>query len=420
MKKRIILLACTLTLTTTFYAQEEEHDSVHLLEQRTQALEKQINKLKQFKFSGYIQTQFQSGEEFSSLKVGSNNVNGENRFNRLGIRRGRFKMEYEKNIVTGVLQLDATEKGLGIKDIYIAIKDPWIGRNSFKAGVFNRPFGYEVSYSSSRRESPERATINTTLFPEERDLGVMLTLQASENSPLHFLKLETALIGGNGIKLDMDNRMDFIAHLSANKTFKETTKLSGGLSYYLGSTYQGSTSVFKIDGKQFIEDKDPSNLATFAKREYFGFDLQFETTTAWGKTKIFGEYLFGTQPGNDNNSKSPNYSTLPTEDTYIRNFNGYYITFVQDFGNSPLSIVAKYDVYDPNTKASKNEIGLNNTGKGDITYTSVGGGLLWRINNDLRLTAYFDWIENETSTNLNGFEKDITDDVFSLRLQYKF
>lgn len=417
--RKIILLSYALVLSTTFYAQQGELDPIQKLEQRTEVLEKQIKILSQFKISGYIQTQFQSGEEFSSLKVGSSKAETEDTYNRFGVRRGRIKMEYEKNLVSGVVQLDATEKGLGLKDVYITVKDPWTGRNSLKAGVFNRPFGYEVSYSSSRRESPERATINTTLFPEERDLGVMMTFQTSKNSPLNFLKLETALIGGNGIKIDTDSRKDFIAHLSANKSF-ENLQLSGGISYYLGSVYQTTTSVFKMDGKQFIEDKDTKNLGAFAKREYYGIDLQLETTTTWGKTKLYGEYLFGTQPGNDNNSKSPNYSTLPTEDTYIRKFNGYYITFVQDLGKAPLAIVAKYDVYNPNTKVSKNEIGLNNTGKGDIAYTSIGGGLLWRINNDLRLSAYFDWIENETSSNLKGYEKDLADNVFSLRLQYKF
>lgn len=416
----MILLGCVLTLSTTFYAQQQETDSIQQLDQRMQSLEKEIRTLKQFKFSGYIQTQFQWGEKSASLKVGNGNTDVNQGFNRFGIRRGRFKTEYEKGIASGVFQIDLTEKGLGLKDAYISIKDPWVGSNSLKVGVFNRPFGYEVSYSSSRRESPERATVITTLFPEERDLGVMITLQAPKSSSLDFLKLETALIAGNGIKLDMDNRKDFIAHLSANKNFKEKMKLGGGISYYLGSTYQGSTSIFKMSGKEFIEYNDSANFGAFAKREYFGFDLQFEATTKLGKTKLFGEYLFGIQPGNNSSSKSPNYSTLPTSDTYIRNFNGYYITFVQDLGNIPLSVVAKYDFYDPNTKVAKNEIGVNRTGKGDIAYTTIGGGLLWQVNNNLRLTAYFDWINNERSSNLNGFEKDITDNVFTLRLQYKF
>lgn len=79
-----------------------------------------------------------------------------------------------------------------------------------------------------------------------------------------------------------------------------------------------------MDGKEFIEYTDFSNFGTLAKQEYFGLDIQFEATTKWGKTKLYGEHLFETQPGNSNSSISPNYSTLPADNTYIRNFNGYY------------------------------------------------------------------------------------------------
>ena len=55
-----------------------------------------------------------------------------------------------------------------------------------------------------------------------------------------------------------------------------------------------------------------------------------------------------------------------------------------------------------------------------IAYHTIGVGLLWKINNSLRLTAYYDVVRNEKSINLSGYNKDIKDDVFTLRLQYKF
>lgn len=60
-----------------------------------------------------------------------------------------------------------------------------------------------------------------------------MTSQAPKTSSVNFLKLEATLIAGNGIKLDMDNRKDFITHLSISKTFKETIKLWREY-YYLG------------------------------------------------------------------------------------------------------------------------------------------------------------------------------------------
>ena len=94
---------------------------------------------------------------------------------------------------------------------------------------------------------------------------------------------------------------------------------------------------------------------------------------------------------------------------------------VQDFGTLPLSGVLKYDWYDPNTKISKNEIGQNGTGKGDIAYNTLGFGLLWRASNNIRLQAYYELVSNEISDNtIDSYKENIKDNVLTLRLQYKF
>lgn len=93
---------------------------------------------------------------------------------------------------------------------------------------------------------------------------------------------------------------------------------------------------------------------------------------------------------------------------------------VQDFGTLPLSAVVKHDWYDPNSKISKNEIGNNGTEKGDIAYNTIGFGLLWRATSNIRLQAYYEMVNNEKSENLAGFKDNLKDNIFTLRLQYKF
>lgn len=93
---------------------------------------------------------------------------------------------------------------------------------------------------------------------------------------------------------------------------------------------------------------------------------------------------------------------------------------IQDLGNLPLSAVIKYDWYDPNAKIAANDIGLNQTGKADIAYSTLGLGFVWQVVNSVRVQAYYDIVNNEKSENLSGYEKDIKDNVFTLRLQYKF
>ena len=418
--KSIVKLFCCLCLTTSAFAQEQEIPLIEQLEQKTQTLEESIEVLQKLKVSGYIQTQYQWGKKESSLNVGSDNSNPDESFNRLGIRRGRIKFTYEDGVASGVFQLDLTEKGVGIKDAYLSIKDPWFGTSSLNAGIFDRPFGNEIGYSSSRRESPERSTIFQTLFPEERDLGGMITLQATKTSLWSLLKLEAGLFAGNGIKQETDNRKDFIGHLSATRNIGSNAKWGLGASYYYGGVAQGNENQYKMDGKLFVLDNNPSNKGKFAKREYIGFDGQFSVTSSLGMTQLRAEYLFGTQPGSKTSSKSPNSSTAIVTDTYIRNFSGGYAILIQDMGNLPLSVVLKYDWYDPNTKIAGDDIGSNGTSSADLTQSTFGFGMLWRVSNSIRLQAFYEVNKNETTQNLVNFTNDIKDDVFTLRLQYKF
>jgi hypothetical protein len=389
-------------------------------ESQNDKLEKEVSALKKLKVSGYIQGQWQYGQEAASLKVGTGNENADKGFNRIGIRRGRLKFSYSAGPATAVFQLDINEKEVGIKDLYLNLQDPWIKTFALRAGIFDRPFGYEISYSSSRRESPERSLIFQTLFPQERDLGGMLIIQAPKSSAWHILKLEAGLFAGNGIKQETDNRKDFIGHLSVGKEWKKFS-FGAGVSYYNGGVYQGTDNTYIMKGGSFVLDTD-TKLGDFAKREYIGVDARVGVNSVIGSTKLTFEYLFGTQPGSEKASKSPNSSSLPTSDTYVRNFGGGYAMLVQSLGKLPVSVLAKYEWYDPNTKVSKDEIGGTAalTSAADISRSTVGVGALWNINKDIRLTAYYDINFNEKSVNLGGYDSDRKDNVFTLRLQYKF
>jgi len=381
---------------------------------------KATNFLERIRISGYIQTQYEYGDRDASLKVGTENENALQSFNRFGIRRGRLKFMYEKEIVQAVFQIDLTEQKIGIKDAYLQIHNPWLGNSYVRAGMFNRPFGQQIAYSSSRREPPERAMIFQTLFPDERDLGFMFTLQASEASPWSFLKLKAGLFAGNGINLEIDSKKDFIGQLTAKKSIYKNFDIQAGLSYYNGKVYQGTENIFRIKNHTFILDNRSSNKGAYAKREYIGADFQIAFDNNIGNTQIRTEYIFGTQPGAQHNSKSPNASSLPENDSYIRSFEGGYITLIQNFNNTKWSGVMNYDWYNPNTKLSGDSIGLNYSHKGDIAYRTIGFGAVWDIRDYLRIHAYYDIVKNETSKNLEGYEKDLKDNHFTLRLQIKF
>lgn len=375
-----------------------------------------------FKVSGYIQAQYQWGQPDATLRVGSGNENPELPYNRIGIRRGRLKLAYEKGIATGVFQLDITEKGIGVKDVYVNIEDPWLESFELQTGIFNRPFGYEIAYSSSKRESPERSYIFQTLFPEERDLGAMLAIEGPDDTAWDFFRIQGGLFAGNGIKRETDNRRDFIGQLALEHEFEDFGDLEIGIgaSYYYGSVYQGTSTVYTMRDGAFVADNAENNLGRFAKREYIGFNAQIEFETDLGETAIHAEYIFGQQPGTQTSSQSPNYSSLPANDLYIRPFQGGYVMLTHTIEDFPVTLVAKYDWYDPNTAVAGNRIGLDNTGITDLSRQAIGFGALWHITDALKLTAYYDIVRNECTSQIADMSTDLKDNMFTLRLQYKF
>lgn len=427
---KIIALGLLALLPIAMKAQETQeieklNARIDSLSQETTTLDKIVRKLSKFKVSAYIQGQFQYGQEDATLKVGDKNEHEDKGFNRIGIRRGRLKFEYNDGIGTGAVQIEANDKGVSFRDLYIGIKDPWTKRSQLMAGVFNRPFGYEIGYSTSGLESPERATIIQYFFPDERDLGAMLTLRTKKESPLAFLRLDAGLFAGNSINRETDSRKDFIGRLGAEKAIGNWGKWGAGFSYYNGGVYNPTTDAYEMVDKRFVK-VDKGETGTYMKREYLGLDAQFSYLSSWGMTTLRAEGLIGTQPGIASSSKSPNTGTrpenLPENALFKRPFIGYFFYLVQDIGTSPFSAVFKYDVYDPNTKLKGNEIGQenSNTSKTDLAQSTFGIGALYRFNKHIRVQAYYEFNFNEKSDFVKGYEKDRKDNVLTVRLQYKF
>jgi len=444
------LLIASLLLVGSSMVKAQDLSEKEELDSKISTLENAVRLLQKFKVSGYIQAQYQyaqtdaDGNNFKLAKGRNAYEAAElSGFGRFGIRRGRIKFTYEEGIASGVVQIDVTDKGIDdngrnvvmFKDVYMQIKDPWTKTNLIKVGIFDRPFGYEIAYSSSRRESPERARIFQTLFPDERDMGVAITLQPAASSPLKIFKLEAGLFAGNGIKPQISNKMDFIGHLTVTKQVGFNTVISGGVSAYLGGIlHTGNPEIYEMTNNQWTMQSDAqSNIGKYAKRQYIGLDIQIHTMTPVGLTQLRGEYIFGEHAQNAAGSWNYKFTAIQSGPIYLRKINGGYVMFTQDLGTSPFTAALKYDWYNPNREISGNDIGATSaTGVNDITKSNIGLGLYWRVNPALRLTAYYDIVGNETTNQLSDTKDDsgkITAygwgekrkaDLFTLRLQYKF
>jgi len=287
--------------------------------------------LNNLKISGYVQTQWQWNE--SGVADGTQNT--------FSVRRGRIKTAYSNNYGQAVMQIDVTEGGVSIKDAYLTLKTPKLQWASFTAGVFDRPFGYEISYSSSTRESPERNKVFLTLFPKERDLGGKLSFKAPKGIALEGFSLEGGLFTGNGgAAKETDSKKDFIGRLGYTNKFNNITFGADFSTYQGGVRLNGNAQAYKMDNGKFVVDNSVE-AGQYLKRQYYGFDLQFAVTSVIGKSQIRAEYLWGQQPGLKAKSDSPTGAV--SGDIYVRNFRGYYVYFIQDIATTKHSFVGKLD-----------------------------------------------------------------------------
>lgn len=403
-------------------AQEEVvKDSITILQEQIQSNQSDIKSLKKFKVSGYVQAQMEVVGKDGKSKTGQNtgfdpSIDGtdSHHFLRYGLRRSRIKFQYTENIAKAVFELDITEGGVKPKNAFIQV-DPckWL---SLQAGLVTLWYGHEVAYSSSELEVLERSKFLQDLFPDEKDLALRATFKGLKNTFTDGFKLDLGVVSGGAINKTPNGKVNFLGRLSYGHS---TSSLEYGLgvSYYHGKTNNANNLWYEIQNDVWsVEDSSQAN--TRHKRQYFGIDGQVSFETLLGLTAIRAEYTLGTQPSQKSGLKSPNGNEYNSSDAfaYNRKFTGAYIYLIQDIYTLPFSAVLKWAYVDNNTDISGDKV----TNKADLAYNDFGFGLMWRINPQLRLTAMFDYNKNETSSNIAKYSDDIADNVFTMRLQYKF
>lgn len=393
-----------------------ELDSLYTTTKQTpSAISADLGKFGNISLSGYVQAQWQWAESkgISAIAQGGSFPSESN--NRFMVRRGRVKFTYSLGFAKMVIQPDISEKGLKVRDVYINATsyNKLIGG---QIGAFDRPFGYEISYSSSQRESPERSRIYNSLLPGEREVGAMLKMNYKG------LSLDAGLFNGNGLSIDNDSTKDFIGRLSYAHKLKNGV-IGAEVSLYEGTIYNMGTYYFDfVEDEGFVAQTAGSDKNYL--RQYFGVGVHYCQNWWAGETKIYGEYLWGTQPGTlllNYNIVGDDEIIEETNPLYIRQFRGGYLSLAQKIGKTKHGIILKYDYYDPNTEVKGDQIGkLQNTGIADFAYTTYGVGYIYNCTDYLKLTAYYDFVVNETSGSYASFKTQRQEDVFTLRVQFKF
>jgi hypothetical protein len=332
-------------------------------------------------------------------------------------------------------QIDATERSVRVRDMFIRIFETKKNNFSLTTGVFARPFGFEVNLSSSYRETPERGRMSQILLPSERDLGVMISYDPQKKDEhnhfvkdghAHFIKVDAGIFNGPGLSstMDFDSKKDFIGKITLKPVRRKAVEISGSVSILYGGWEELSKFEYRLKkspsgDKNFAVDSSLSNIGNTAPRHYYGSDLQFKWIHKWGVSEWRAEYWTGKNAGTISSTANP--GTLPVVPTYIRDFNGAFFYFLQDIVNPKNQLLFKFDWYDPNSKVSGKEIGKPGTNltEGDIKYSTLGMGYSRELTRNVKMTLYYEIVKNET-TLLTGFTSDIKDNLFTARLQFRF
>ncbi len=435
---KFLPVACCLLVTSMGARAQFLMDMIDTTTNLGKGMLSMYQKYDALRFSGYIQPQFQmaTARGIDSYAGGNFNPQSDNRWM---LRRGRIRVDYEHYndqdmpVLQFAFQFDGTERGVNIRDFYGRVFDTRFNLFSFAAGMFARPFGYEVNLSSADRETPERGRMSQILMKTERDIGGMVSFEPRRRDhPLRFLKIDAGLFNGQGLTgpSDFDSHKDFIAriYVKPRKLNAQNWTLVGGASILMGGMQQFTRVIYTMDNAHsFKVDSAVANAGKIAPRHYYGADMQLKIPNGKGKgsTQFRAEYIRGKQTATALTTETPGTIPMKSDGSYaplyIRKFDGAYLYFIQNLASDKHQVVVRYDWYDPNTDVKGKQIGAPDAGltQADIRYNTLGFGYLYYLNEHLKLSVYYDWVKNE-ATALPGYEQDLDDNVLTCRLQYRF
>jgi len=426
----------------------EVNDKVNGLLERVATDEADLSKLTKIKVSGYIQAQYQNFESPSLLSTSQNYFS---------LRRVRVKFTYEAaDGVKFVLQPDFSPGALALKDAYVVLNDHWTKAFSLTAGKFNRP-NYEVEYSSSQRELPERSAVIRAIYPGERAIGAKLEYNPL-NIPIH---MQLAVFNGAdgltinnsaGVNLnsnenkDVDNYKDVMARVTYNLSLGSFGGLDFGAHAYFGTLKSNAIKTLSSDYATVKDIKFGDALT----RNWVGGEFQLFADVLGGLS-IKGEYIAGKNAtvGYSPVAAAGTTAAIPGVANFQNKFAGYYLYLIKNLGKKN-QFAFRYDYYDPNADIKGKDVKVKGftssdatlaskmSGKGDLATTTYGFAFHHYFDDNLRITLGYEIVQNEKVGSLGLLTEDYTQadgqkvakgldygkvinqNVFTLRIQAKF
>jgi hypothetical protein len=381
-----------------------------------------------YDISGYVQAQLEFHQDSEAqLRQGGTLLNQ----NRFLIRRGRVRIAREWDWASVVIEFDGnTSKGTSarlqkgeVSVVYHRSKTKGVPPLlQLTAGMFDLPFGFEMTDSAKTRWFMERSIISRALFPGEPDVGMKL------HGGVAFLRYSVAVTNGepldekSGYGLqDPNENKDVTVRFGVDTEMNPRWRISGGVSYNVGKGFHAGTDATKgtIKGQDTNGDGKPENTIVTAdaaatpsenfSRWAVGADLQIRLKTWLGSTVLYGEVVTAQNLDRGLIIADPTIG----KKTNVREFGGY-IGFSQELTKYFVCGV-RGDYYDPNSDWLDERAGKQVPTSQRVFGISPMVGVV--LPERARIVLQWDVQDNRFARDERGVPSRLKNNVFTARFQ---
>ncbi len=389
-----------------------------------------IDLLAGIRISGYLQAQYESHQDSENqLQQGGAPLN----LDRFVLRRARVRVERIWKFSSVMVEFDANTvhgpSSFGVQHAEASLfyrgdnPESELPVAKLTMGLFDVPFGYELTESPKARPFMERSLASLAFFPAEPDLGVGLSGKVS------FVKYAVAVMNGEpksevtGFQLrDPNSQKDVVGRVGVDVPIGERFRVSGGVSAINGyGFYKGTDNTKSVvvwtdlneDGQINTGELQalPGTSGTVSQNFFrwaVGADLQIRMKSKLGMTQLYGELTAGSNMDRGLFVADPVLTSIDAREL------GYYIGLVQQV--TPYGVVGlRYDYYNPNADFLDRQGGRIVPSTQDIQTWSPLVGVV--LPERAKLLFEYDFIRDYLARDKSGVPADRKNNVWTVRLQ---
>lgn len=385
-----------------------------------------------YRVTGFLQSEYQTNQTSEDQLGQGGTLLNKDRFT---LRRARVRVDGEYKYAALQLEADGnTIRGPQMRILHafgtlkLPGNDPRVPLVAVTMGLFDTPFGYELTEWPRNRWFMERSTASQAFFSAEPDVGIKL------HGGISFLRYDVAFMNGEPLEnkngfpgLTPRSEKDIVFRIGAETTPRSDLGISGHVSALRGKGFHAGNDATKgvVQWKDANEDGaiqstelSGVSAASAVPSQTFdrwavGADLQLRLRTELGQSTLYGELVLA------NNLDRTLFIADPVVNGTDSRELGFYAGFTQEITKWGVAGF-RYDHYDPNADFFDKRGGkLIPTSQAIDTFSPMVGLVLPdpKGTDRARLLFQYDIVRDKLARDDRGLPHDLKNNVLTLRLQ---